>query len=100
MTGADAIATNAQTDALMEPQNRLDLWLVPPHTAQRRSRSCGGDRKGTVMTRPLVELVEQFCQYQLKQRGRKEACRRLAGVWSSSYCLFATGRESSPGCWI
>ena len=24
------------------------------------------------MTRPLVELVEQFCQYQLKQRGRTE----------------------------
>lgn len=50
----------------------LDGWLVPPHTASRRSRSCGGDRKGTVMTRPLVELVEQFCQYQLKQRGKTE----------------------------
>lgn len=24
------------------------------------------------MTRPLVELVEQFCQYQLKQRGKTE----------------------------
>jgi len=51
---------------------RLDGWLVPPHTASRRSRSCGRDRKGTVMTRPLVELVEQFCQYQLKQRGKTE----------------------------
>ena len=45
----------------------LDGWVVPPHTAARRSRSRGRDRKGAVMTRPLVELVEQFCQYQLKQ---------------------------------
>lgn len=50
----------------------LDGWLVPPHTASRRSRSCDRDRKGAVMTRPLVELVEQFCQYQLKQRGKTE----------------------------
>ena len=50
----------------------LDGWLVAPHTASRRSRSCGRDRKGAVMTRPLVELVEQFCQYQLKQRGKTE----------------------------
>jgi len=60
------------TDTAVVPQNALDGWLVPPHTPPRRSRSCGGDRKGAVMTRPLVELVEQFCQYQLKQRGKTE----------------------------
>ena len=93
MTGADAIATNAQTDALVEPQNRLDPWLVPPHTAQRRSRSCGGDRKGTVMTRPLVELVEQFCQYQLKQRGRTEGGVQTARWSLEQFLLFVRDRS-------
>src|SRR5574342_28977 len=60
------------SDTALVPQDRLDGWLVPPHTAPRRSRSCDRDQKGTVMTRPLVELVEQFCLYQLKQRGKTE----------------------------
>jgi hypothetical protein len=50
----------------------LDGWLVPPHTASRRSRGRGRDRRGNAMTQPLVDLVEQFCQYQLKQRGKTE----------------------------
>lgn len=68
MADVDTLTVDSR-DLLPGP---LDGWLVPPHTASRRSRSCGGDRKGTVMTRPLVELVEQFCQYQLKQRGKTE----------------------------
>lgn len=79
-------------DAALVPQNRLDAWLVPPHTAQRRSRSCGGDRKGTVMTRPLVELVEQFCQYQLKQRGRTEGGVQTARWSLEQFLLFVRDR--------
>ncbi len=75
-------------DAALVPKERLDGWLVPPHTAPRRSRSCGGDRKGTVMTRPLAELVEQFCQYQLKQRGRTEGGVQTARWSLEQFLLF------------
>jgi integrase/recombinase XerC len=94
MSDTDAIATNVGSDSSVEPQNRLDPWLVPPHTAQRRSRSCGGDRKGTVMTRPLVELVEQFCQYQLKQRGRTEGGVQTARWSLEQFLLFVRDRSA------
>ncbi len=68
MTAPD-VPTDEATELL---PSTLDGWVVPPHTAARRSRSRGRDRKGAVMTRPLAELVEQFCQYQLKQRGKTE----------------------------
>ena len=73
-------------------QNRLDAWLVPPHTATRRSRSCGGDRKGTVMTRPSAELVEQFCQYQFKQQGRTEGGVQTARWSLEQFLLFVRDR--------
>jgi integrase/recombinase XerC len=79
-------------DAALVPKERLDGWLVPPHTAPRRSRSCGGDRKGTVMTRPLAELVEQFCQYQLKQRGRTEGGVQTARWSLEQFLLFVHNR--------
>ena len=49
---------------------RLDAWVVPPHTSSRRTHGRGRDQKGQTMTQGLGELVEQFCLYQLKQRGR------------------------------
>ena len=94
MIEADPIAPNPQTDPLVElTKKRLDAWLVPPHTAQRRNRSCGGDRKGTVMTRPLAELVEQFCQYQLKQRGRTEGGVQTARWSLEQFLLFVRDRS-------
>ena len=80
-------------DTALVPQYRLDGWLVPPHTAPRRSRSCGGDRKGTVMTRPLVELVEQFCQYQLKQRGKTEGGVQTARWNLEQFLVFVRDRS-------
>ncbi len=80
-------------DTALVPQERLDGWLVPPHTGQRRSRSCGGDRKGTVMTRPLAELLEQFCQYQLKQRGRTEGGVQTARWSLEQFLLFVRDRS-------
>jgi integrase/recombinase XerC len=51
-------------------QPRLDAWVVPPHTPTRRIHGRDRGQKGRVMTQPLGELVEQFCLYQFKQRGR------------------------------
>jgi hypothetical protein len=50
----------------LERQVRLDAWVVPPHTQSRRTHGRGRGQKGRTMTQPLVDLVEQFCQYQLK----------------------------------
>lgn len=72
--------------------DRLDAWLVPPHTARRRSRSCDRDRKDTVMTRPLVELVEQFCQYQFKQRGKTEGGVQTARWNLEQFLIFVRNR--------
>ena len=80
------------TDKAQEPPTRLDDWLVPPHTSPRRSRGRGGDRKGTVMTRPLVELVEQFCQYQLKQRGKTEGGVQAYRWVLEQFLVFGRGR--------
>src|SRR6185503_11126330 len=60
------------TDSSLVPPATLDGWVVPPHTLSRRSRGRGRDRRGNAMTQQLVDLVEQFCQYQLKQRGKTE----------------------------
>jgi hypothetical protein len=59
-------------DSCELPSTQLDGWVVPPHTLPRRSRGRGRDRRGNAMTQQLVDLVEQFCQYQLKQRGETE----------------------------
>jgi len=81
------------SDAALVPHTALDGWLVPPHTAVRRSRSCGRDRKGTAMTRPLVELVEQFCHYQLKQRGKTEGGVQTARWNLEQFLVFVRNRQ-------
>ena len=60
----------APTGPGLEGPARLDAWVVPSHTQSRRTHGRGRGQKGHTMTQPLVELVEQFCLYQLKQRGR------------------------------
>jgi site-specific recombinase XerD len=52
--------------------NALDGWVVPPHTDGRRTGGRDGGRRANVMTKQLGDLVEQFCQYQHKQRGKTE----------------------------
>src|SRR5215510_5309042 len=51
---------------------RLDGWVVPPDTADRRKRGRGSGWRTERMTQPLTELVEQFCNFQRKQRGKTE----------------------------
>ena len=60
------------TDLVRRPPG-VDGWIVPPHTPTRRKRGRGSEgRTGAVIAQRLVELVEQFCIYQRKQRGRTE----------------------------
>lgn len=44
------------------------------------------------MTRPLVELVEQFCHYQLKQRGRTEGGVQTARWNLEQFLVFVRNR--------
>jgi site-specific recombinase XerD len=68
--GDDAMALPAPLPGLPGP---LDGWVVPPHTAARRTRGRGSEgRTGAVISQPLVDLVEQFAAYLRKQRGRTE----------------------------
>src|SRR5713101_5732214 len=54
------------------PGQPLDPWVVPPDTALQRKRGRGAGRRTDAMTQQLVELVEQFCHFQHKQRGKSE----------------------------
>src|SRR5713226_8574732 len=51
---------------------RLDGWVVAPDTAAQRKRGRGSGRRTEIMAQPLTELVEQFCNFQCKQRGKTE----------------------------
>src|SRR5713101_3374931 len=48
----------------------LDGWIVPPDTALRRKRGRDSGRRTEAMAQQLLELVEQFCNFQRKQRGK------------------------------
>ena len=45
------------------------------------------------MTRPSAELVEQFCQYQLKQQGRTEGGVQTARWSLERFLLFVRDRS-------
>src|SRR3989442_1491214 len=50
----------------------LDAWIVPPDTAPQRKRGRGSGRRTAAMHPPLHDLVEEFCTYERKLRGRTE----------------------------
>src|SRR5712691_10628417 len=50
----------------------LDGWVVPPDTRPQRTRGRGSGRRTETMTQQLVELVEQFANFQRKQRGKSD----------------------------
>ena len=54
------------------PAAALDGWVVPPDTRAQRKRGRGSGRRTETMTQQLVELVEQFGNFQHKQRGKSE----------------------------
>src|SRR5881396_2554776 len=51
---------------------RVDGWIVRPDTADRRKRGRGSARRTETMAQQLTDLVEQFCNFQRKQRGKTE----------------------------
>src|SRR5712692_9150460 len=70
-----SIETNGSSGALVPIAPSavcLDAWVIPPDTAARRKRGRGSGRRTESMTQPLTDLVEQFCNFQRKQRGKTE----------------------------
>ena len=73
----------------------LDGWVNPPHTPDGRKRDRGPGRRTVAMTQHLVELVEQFCQYQRKQRGKTHGgvtTYRWTLGWFLDFVKARTGR--------
>jgi hypothetical protein len=66
--GADPIAD--LPESLPAVSGPVDGWIVPPHTAARRTRGRGSEGRTGAVTQLLVDRVEQFCTYLRKQRGR------------------------------
>src|SRR2546425_11653210 len=56
----------------VKPVSSVDGWVVPPDTADRRKRGRDPGRRTDVMAQQLTDLVEQFCNFQRKQRGKTE----------------------------
>ena len=73
----------------------LDGWIVPPNTPSRRKRDPRSGRRTEAMAQPLMELVEQFCTYQRKQKDRTED-----GVWRATghlvSCHLSRARPVAP----
>src|SRR5437870_7874973 len=78
---------------------RLDGWLVPPDTSTRRKRGRGsGPRRAEAMNSQqlLVDLVEQFCTYQHKQRGKTEG-GAMTYQWNlEQFLMLVRKREGRP----
>src|SRR5438093_13031159 len=78
---------------LGSPAVRLDGWVVAPDTATQRKRGRGSGRRTENMTQPLTELVEQFCNFQRKQRGKTEGGVR-AYRWNREQFLGVHSKSS------
>jgi integrase/recombinase XerC len=72
---------------------QLDEWLVPPDTAAQRKRGRGSGRRTGRMTQPLIELVEQFCNFQRKQRGKTEGGVRTYRWILEQFLTFVRNRH-------
>src|SRR2546429_3588689 len=79
--------------------SRLDGWIVPPDTAGRRKRGRGsGPRRTETMIQQqlLIDLVEQFCTYQHKQRGKTEGGARTYQWNLERFLMFFRKHEGRP----
>src|SRR5437867_3636609 len=71
----------------------LDAWVVPPDTAPRRKRGRGSGRRTETMAQQLPELVEQFCNFQRKQRGKTEGGVRTYRWILEQFLIFVRNRH-------
>ena len=75
----------------------VDGWIVPPHASTRRKRGRGSERgTGAVIAPRLVELAEQFCTYQRKQRGRTEGGVKTYRWNLEQFLVFVRARADWP----
>src|SRR5438552_3557493 len=70
----------------------LDGWRVPPETWRRRKRGRGSGRRTGSMAQPLSDLVDQFCTFQRKQRGKTERGVKTYRWNLEQYLAFLAGR--------
>jgi integrase/recombinase XerC len=71
---------------------KLDGWLVPPDTAARRERGRGSGRRTEIMAQQLTDLVEQFCSFQRKQRGKTDGGVRTYRWNLEQFLIFVRNR--------
>src|SRR5207247_9062219 len=79
--------------------SRLDGWIVPPDTAGRRKRGRGsgpGRTETMIQQQLLIDLVEQFCTYQHKQRGKTEGGARTYQWNLERFLMFFRKHEGRP----
>ena len=83
----------APTNALIPAQRALDAWIVPPDTAPQRKRGRGSGRRTETMAQPLTDVVEQFCNFQRKQRGKTEGGVRTYRWILEQFLIFVRNRR-------
>src|SRR2546422_4283461 len=71
---------------------RVDGWMVPPDTADQRKRGRGSARRTETMAQQLTDLVEQFCNFQRKQRGKTEGGVRTYRWILEQFLIFVRNR--------
>src|SRR3989442_1292868 len=74
-------------------RHSLDDWVVPPDTADRRKRGRGPGRRTDAMAQQLTDLVEQFCNFQRKQRGKTEGGVRTYRWNLEQFLVFVRNRH-------
>ena len=95
--------TNATSSAVLpaempaergEPQvpMRVDGWIARPDTATQRKRDRGSARRTETMAQQLTDLVEQFCNFQRKQRGKTEGGVRTYRWILEQFLIFVRNR--------
>src|SRR2546425_7764042 len=82
-----------ETGAPISPTAALDAWIVLPDTAPQRKRGRGAGRRTAAMAQPLVELVEQFCTYQRKQKGKTQGGVQTYRWMLEQFLIFVRGHD-------
>src|SRR5947209_4314086 len=72
---------------------RVDGWIVRPDTASQRKRGRGSARRTETMAQQLTDVVEQFCNFQRKQRGKTEGGVRTYRWILEQFLIFVRNRS-------